>query len=75
MSYGMFTVLRTELKDPTELRRKLELATGDAAAAARLTEDLLQDASAEPRTESWHIVPDGGSDTPRQWRAQPIAER
>jgi hypothetical protein len=72
MSYGMFTVTRQEIDDPQELRRKLELATGDRNAAVRLTAELAAAAQADPATSSWHIVPDPEGDPRTNWRLQPM---
>jgi hypothetical protein len=70
MSYGMFTVTRGEIDDAQELCRKLELATGDSGAAARLTRELAEAAAADPTTSSWHIVPEPEGDPRTNWRLQ-----
>jgi hypothetical protein len=72
MSYGMFTVTRQEIEDPQELRRKLELATGDPGAALRLTAELAAAAGSDPATSSWHIVPEPEGDPRTNWRLQPM---
>ncbi|HSK18202.1 MAG TPA: hypothetical protein VK912_03630 [Longimicrobiales bacterium] len=71
MSYGLFTVLRTELARPQLLLEKLELATGNGVAAERLTQELAQAAAADSTTDSWHVVPSDGSGEARQWRVEP----
>jgi hypothetical protein len=70
MSYGLFTVLRTELAKPRLLREKLELATGNGVAADRLTRELAQAAAADSTTDSWHVVPSDGSGDAGQWRVE-----
>jgi hypothetical protein len=72
MSYGMFTVTRQEIADQDELRRKLELATGDGHAAARLAAELAIAADADSATSSWHIVPDPEGEPRMNWRLQPM---
>jgi hypothetical protein len=58
MSFGLFTVTREELRDAAALRQKLELATGEAAAAASLCTELAAAAEQDPATRTWHVVPD-----------------
>jgi hypothetical protein len=72
MSYGMFTFTRQEIADRDELRRKLELATGDVGAAVRLAAELSVAADADPATSSWHILPDTKGDPRINWRLQPM---
>lgn len=72
MSYGMFTVLRTELQDPATLRQKLEDAVGDAATAGRLTAELAAAAAADGAASTWHIVPDDTAAGAGGWRIEPM---
>jgi hypothetical protein len=71
MSYGLFTVMRTDLQDPAMLRDKILMATGDEAAADGLAAEALAAGQADPSVASWHIVPD--PDGSRGWRLKRVA--
>jgi hypothetical protein len=72
MSYGLFTISRSELRDPARLREKLETATGERSTAARLVSELATAAAADPAAVTWHIHPDTAAGGRGGWRVEPV---